>query len=141
MEYAIFQWYWSTNMLECILDSLCFLCFSIQDPQYSFYVWNLSPPQCSRLKGVSSGVSFYEVRIQSGRKKNPLYVVEFLFSIGETFLSHTHTHTHTHIFMAFLGTGNKNLIALYISYGKEDVNQRYNLVAGRIGQSDTSGRK
>ena len=42
-------------------------------------------------------------------KKNPLSVVEFIFSIAETF------HTHIYIFVAFLGTGNKNvqLIALY----------------------------
>ena len=42
------------------------------------------------------------------QKKNPLSVVEFIYSIGETFLTdtytHTHTHTHTHIILAFLET-------------------------------------
>ena len=39
-EYSIFQWYWSMNILQCILDSQSFFYFYrfyLQDIQYSLY--------------------------------------------------------------------------------------------------------
>ena len=56
MEDSIFQWHWDINMLQCILDSLSFLRFCLQDIQYSFYAGNLSLMHMKQ-------VSFDEVRI------------------------------------------------------------------------------
>ena len=85
-----------------------FLSFCLQNIQYHFYDWNVLPQSNAGLKDSLAQMYMATFILRSSnlerQEKESITVVEFVFSIGENF----DTHTHTHIFVAFLKTGSKN---------------------------------
>ena len=112
------------NMLQCIVDSLSFLRFYLQDVQFSLYVWNRSAQSDAGLKVSLAIIHMTTFILPSSnlewQEKESIICGGVYFqhrwnlSVSLTH-THTHTHTHPHIFLAFLETGNKtgNLIVLH----------------------------
>ena len=73
---------------------------------FMFEIFHLQGNACLKASLAVMYLTAFILRSSNFEWEENESVVEFIFSIGETF--HTHRYTHAHIFVAFLETGNKN---------------------------------
>ena len=109
-EYSIFQWYWSMNILQCILDSQSFFYF------YRFYLktYNIVyiiktfyPKSNAGLKVSLAILHMTTFILRSSnlewQEKEPIICGRVYFQHKRNLsVSHTHTYTHIHL-CSFLG--------------------------------------
>ena len=87
-------------MLQCILGAFDCKTYRIV---FSFTSWsNVGLKVSLALIHNYDNFHFLKFKFRIAEKRNPLSVVQIVFSIGETFHTYTHANTHTHtIFEVF----------------------------------------